>query len=98
MRIGEQIKEVRKTRGVTQKKLGEAIDFSEAQISYVENGKRNLSSDKLKKIEKVLECKFCYTKKEFIIFETKADKLYEIMKLVFGTPNNYKEIEEIWNK
>ena len=53
MEIGKQIKKARKARDVTQKQLGEAIGFSEAHISYIETGKRNISVDKIKQIVKV---------------------------------------------
>jgi len=98
MEIGKQIKKARKARDVTQKQLGEAIGFSEAHISYIETGKRNISVDKIKQIETILKCDFRILSGEFILFETKADKLYEILKYIFGTPRNYKEITRIWER
>ncbi len=48
--LGKKIKKLREFYGMTQKRLGELLDYSEAQISYIESGDRNVNYDDLKKI------------------------------------------------
>ena len=48
--LGKKIKKLREFYGMTQKRLGELLDYSGAQISYIESGDRNVNFDDLKKI------------------------------------------------
>lgn len=48
--MGEEIKNLRKRRNITQKELGDFLGYSEAHISYIESGKRNINSEDLRKI------------------------------------------------
>ncbi|WP_373262260.1 helix-turn-helix domain-containing protein [Hungatella hathewayi] len=53
--VGNRIKELRKKKYLTQYQLAELVDVSSVYVSYVENGKRQLSLDNLIKIANVLE-------------------------------------------
>jgi len=46
---------------------------------------------------KVLEKKIEKMEKGLVL-EDKAEKLYEIIKLIFATPDNINEIEKIWRR
>lgn len=52
--VGKKIKKLREFRGITQKKLGDFLGFSEAQISYIESGSRKISNEDLNKIAEIL--------------------------------------------
>ena len=49
-RIGQQIRDTRKKRGLTQKKLGELLGVSESAVNRYESGKVNPSLEMLEKI------------------------------------------------
>ena len=53
--IGENIKTIRKTKGLTQKQLGQLLGVSQAAIGQFESGKSNLTIDTIKKIAEALE-------------------------------------------
>lgn len=55
MTIGERIKEVRKEKGLTQKKLGELSGIAESNIRKYENGKQNPKIETIQKIASALE-------------------------------------------
>lgn len=50
------IKEIRKSRGLTAKELGERIDKAESTISLYESGKREPDFETLLKMGEVLNC------------------------------------------
>lgn len=52
-KLGEKIRDLRKSRGITQKELGDFLGYSESFISYIEKGERKLSIDILQKIAKM---------------------------------------------
>ncbi len=54
MTVGENIRRIRKERGLTQKQLGELIGVSEAYIRTYESGRRNPKPSTLEKIAKAL--------------------------------------------
>jgi len=95
----KKIRSARKMRGLTQKKLGELLGYSEAHICHFEKGNRSLTQEVIKKLEDVLEISLegldDYSVK---MNKTKADKLYEIIKFLFSTPDNNKEIDKIWKQ
>lgn len=47
--IGESIRKIRESRGLTQEQLGEKMNISRSTISKIESGKFNLSIDYLSK-------------------------------------------------
>ncbi len=53
-RIGQIIKEARKTRGMTQMKLAELIGVSYQQVQKYEKGSDNISVERLKQIAKAV--------------------------------------------
>ncbi|MGL4108365.1 helix-turn-helix domain-containing protein [Clostridium sp. LP20] len=55
MTIGENIKELRKDRGLTQKQLAELIELSDRTIQYYEGNKRVPSFGLLKMIAEMLD-------------------------------------------
>lgn len=48
--VGQQIRDARKAKGMTQKELGEKLGVSESVMSRYENGKINFSVDILYKV------------------------------------------------
>ena len=52
--IGENIKTIRKTKGLTQKQLGQLLGVSQAAIGQFKSGKSNLTIDTIKKIADAL--------------------------------------------
>lgn len=57
MTVGNRIREVRKQRGYTQKKLGELCGIAEPTIRRYENGKLNPKRETIEKIATALECR-----------------------------------------
>ncbi len=54
MTVGENIRRIRKERGLTQKQLGELVGASEAYIRAYESGRRNPKPSSIEKIAKAL--------------------------------------------
>ncbi|WP_020599874.1 helix-turn-helix domain-containing protein [Spirosoma panaciterrae] len=57
-KIGQQIREARKAKGLTQKELGEKLGVSESTVNQYESGKQNLTVDTITKIAEALGVKF----------------------------------------
>lgn len=55
MTIGENIKRIRKEKGLTQKKLGELCGINEANIRKYENGKQNPKIETVSRIASALD-------------------------------------------
>jgi len=53
-KLGETIRKLRKTSGLSQERLAEAADMSTTYLGEIERGERNCSIDSLKKISKGL--------------------------------------------
>ena len=56
LKISERLKEMRKSKGLTQKELADKAGVSESYICQIENGKM-VSLNKLDKLAEVLGCK-----------------------------------------
>jgi len=56
--LGARIQKIRRKKDITQEKLASAVDMHVVSIALVENGKRNISVDNLRKICRVLKVKF----------------------------------------
>ena len=56
-RIGSRIKEIRKSKGMTQAQLADATGVNQSSISYIEDGTFSASLDVLAKISDALGCK-----------------------------------------
>lgn len=52
--IGQRIRDARKTKGLTQEQLADAIHISESYMTLIEQGKRNMSIDILEKLSRRL--------------------------------------------
>lgn len=57
-KVGNRIRELRTTAGLSQEKLALAADIDRTYIASVENGKRNISIVNLEKIINALDCTF----------------------------------------
>ena len=58
MTVGENLKKIRKEKGLTQKELGKLCGMSEAQIGQYENGLRNPKMETLEKIANALDISY----------------------------------------
>lgn len=58
MNVGENIKKIRKEKGITQKELGEKLGISQAAIGQFENSASNLKIDTIKKIADALDVNY----------------------------------------
>ena len=58
--IGKRIKQAREDKGLTQEKLAESLDVSNAYISKVERGKTSIGLERLSEISEILEEKMVY--------------------------------------
>ena len=56
--VGQQIREARKAKGLTQKELGEKLGVSESTVNQYESGKQNLTIETLSKISEALDLSF----------------------------------------
>lgn len=56
LKVSERLKEMRKSKGLTQKELADKAGVSESYICQIENGKM-VSLNKLDKLAEVLGCK-----------------------------------------
>lgn len=101
MNIGENIKRIRKEKGMTQKELGEKLGVSQSAIGQFENTSSNLKIDTIKKIAEaldvnytrlVIETPFCTGSKEERLKMTN-EQLADY--LVYLTTNNPKIKQEI---
>ena len=57
-KVGLQIREARKAKGMTQKELGEKLGVGEPTVTNYESGKQNLTIETLKKIADALDIEF----------------------------------------
>lgn len=53
--VGERIKSLRKSKGLTQANLGEQVDLPQPYIGGIEKGERNISLDTLQKLIEALD-------------------------------------------
>lgn len=58
--LGNKIKELRKEKGLTLKRLGELLNLGESTMSMYESGKRNPDYETLRKIAEIFECSTDY--------------------------------------
>ncbi|RIV21668.1 XRE family transcriptional regulator [Fibrisoma montanum] len=57
-RVGQQIRDARKAKGLTLKELGEKVGVAESTFSLYESGKQNLTIETLQKIAEALGVEF----------------------------------------
>lgn len=58
VRVGRQIRDARKEKGLTQKELGEKLGVADSVITNYESGKQNLTIETLQKIADALGIEF----------------------------------------
>lgn len=72
MTVGENIKRIRKEKGLTQKKLGELCNIDEANIRKYENGKQKPKIETLQKIATALDVPIIELKDDLSLFIDKT--------------------------
>lgn len=90
-RLGDRIKEVRESKGITQKQLGKKIGVAESFINEVETGRKVLNEKFLEKISKVLGEEIEDTSISF-----HAEEYVEERKPKLEKPSQEK-VSEVWN-
>ncbi|MFA5528548.1 MAG: helix-turn-helix domain-containing protein [Peptostreptococcales bacterium] len=91
MGVGEKIKQKRKEKGYTLKRLSEIVDISVSFLSDIENGKSKPSLDRLTDIARGLDANVSY----FLGEEAKEEKLiYEEKYLDIFTDDEIKKLLE----
>lgn len=90
-RVGDRIKQVRESKGISQKQLGKKIGVAESFINEVEMGKKVLNEKFLEKISKVLGEEIEDTSISF-----QSDEPVEERKPNLLRPNEEK-VKEVWN-
>lgn len=90
--VGLRIKDIRRSRGMTQSRLAECLDYTnERQLQRIENGETSCSVDKLMEIAQVLEVSTDYilfglvedNNKEFEkYFEGKSERQIEYLRKI----------------
>ncbi len=105
MTTGENIKRIRKEKGLTQKKLGELCGISESNIRKYENGKQNPKIETIEKIANALNVQIIdimpqlFTSpnyrqtKEWKSFEKGINTTYAIIKILEDLYNRAEIIE-----
>lgn len=58
MNIGEQIKEARRRKKMSQDELGDLIHMSRTAVSHWETGRSPVSPEQIAKLEEILQCQF----------------------------------------
>lgn len=103
MKVIENIKEIRLSKGIPQKNLADALDVDVAVISNIENGKRELKVSELEKISNCLDVDiidlFTYPVKyapkgevddsldAVLQVKLKGNTKLEVLRIVFGDQN-----------
>lgn len=78
--LGRRIKELRKTRGLSQDELSEKVDIDPKHLSRIEVGRGFPSLDTLEKIANALNVEM----KDFFEFDHEAKSAKELMKTLEG--------------
>jgi len=59
-KIGQRLQSLRKQRGFTQEQVAKYLGITQNQLSYYENGKREISVDLLLKLARLYGCDYNY--------------------------------------
>lgn len=93
-KIGRRIKEIRKSRGLSQEKLSEMVDIAQNTLSYIETGDNFFTADTLEKIINALEIEpdelF-----NFGQFKNNAELIKEINSILNKNPEKIPEFYKI---
>lgn len=84
--IGDRLKVIRKSRGLTQEKLAELVGLEPQSISYMESGRFAPSPDTLQKLSEALNAK----PYEFYYFDEVSPDFME--KVLFNALKNDKKM------
>ena len=106
MSVGEKIKEIRKSKGLTQKQLAEKIGIAEITIRKYEKGERQPSTEQLVSIVNALEVPVSQLMSNDEIIDLKLEQLHTMIdKYAAGETssllnmlNPYKEILELYDQ
>jgi transcriptional regulator with XRE-family HTH domain len=83
--VGEKIREIRKSKGMSQEQLGEIADFHFSYIGRIERGQKNISLENLAKIATALNVEinqlFHYPR-ELAELSDKNEEIKEILMLL----------------
>lgn len=91
-RIGDKIKSIRTSRGITQKQLAKAVGVTEKFIDEVENGKRIAGDDLLKKICRYLGEEFS----ELMVYDISEPK-EKVPTVKKPAKPEVHEVQEVWS-
>ncbi len=92
--LGKRIKEIRKSKNLTQDKVAEIINIETTSLSNIENGKYYPTADNLEKIIKVLDIQ-PYKLFQFEHLAPNDDLQKEIVDLLNKNPERIKDIYKI---
>lgn len=84
------IREIRKKRGITQKQLANALDVTESAVSHWEKGRRDPDLETLLKIGEVLDCSV-----DTLLGRdgTNIDELSEYLTAIINSPERRKLLD-----
>lgn len=72
--IGDKIRKLRTDKGLTQKQLGDLLEYSESSISYIEKGSRSFDIKDLPKLAEIFAVPQTYLlDHQFTNFRAEAD-------------------------
>lgn len=92
-KFGARLKEIRRSKNLTQEKLAEITDMDVPNLSNIERGKKFVSSTTLTKLANALNVKECELF-DFGHFETKENLIENIISLVKNS--DLSELEYIY--
>ena len=106
MSVGEKIKEIRKSKGLTQKQLAEKIGIAEITIRKYEKGERQPSTEQLVSIVNALEVPVSQLMSNDEIIDLKLEQLHTMIdkyaagetSYLLNMLNPYKEILELYDQ
>ena len=75
--LGQRIREIRKSRGITQEQLAEMLGIGTPNISYIENGKFAPSIENFEKLVEIFEVE-PYELYKFSDEKTKEEKMNDL--------------------
>lgn len=91
--LGKRLKEIRKTRRLTQEQVAEYISIDTSSISNIENGKYYPTAENLDKILKILNV----TPSEIFTFESLAPQ-EELIKEMFSSMQDNEKLTRLMYK
>lgn len=92
--IGEKIKNIRKSQGLTQKQLGEKLGISQALVNQYENGKRKPKVEQIQRIANALSVDLSELTEQITYNGTDYLNTYDNM--VFIKPEKLNKVIELY--